>query len=102
MEKNDIELYLNGVKLNEIPIKQVRLLKNLYKTYNNIGGNDMMLKTSFHVCNTMYKTICELPIKKQCEIIHEATMIAYNARINAFEHIINYKPSDDLETIKNK
>ena len=76
----------------ELSVRQIELLKKLYSTYKGAGGNDLMLLSSFDVCKRLYSKMVNLSIEQQLDIIHEATMIAYDVRIKAFDHIIEFSP----------
>lgn len=78
-----------------MPINQVKVCKQIYTTYKNVGNDDMMLLSALKVYTRLFPTIGNLPEKQQLDIVHEATMIAYDARTKAFEHMINYNPNNE-------
>lgn len=90
---------LIAVEVYKLPVKQIELFKKLYSTYKGVGGNDLMLLSSFDVCKRLYPKMEKLSIEQQSDIIHEATMIAYDARIKAFDHIIEFSPSDNKDIV---
>ena len=51
--------------------------------------------SALEVYTRLFPAIGSLPEKQQLDIVHEATMIAYDARTKAFEHMINYNPNNE-------
>lgn len=92
---DNIEKYIGKIELDKMPIEQANVLKKIVSTYQNIGGNDMMLLSAITVYKRVYPKIRDLPSEQQFDIIHEATMIAYDACTKAFEHMINYNPNKE-------
>jgi hypothetical protein len=64
--------------------------QRMIATLKGVNGNDDMLETAFIVWQRLHKTINHLSAKVQWDILYEATMIAYDARIAAFDHVNNY------------
>lgn len=89
-----IEKYIKEEDLKKMPINQVKVCKQIYTTYKNVGNDDMMLLSALKVYTRLFPAIGSLPEMQQLDIVHEATMIAYDARIKAFEHMINYNPNN--------
>ena len=54
-----------------------------------------MLLSAIAVYKRLYPKIRGLPTRQQLDIVHEVTMVAYDARIKAFEHMINYNPKEE-------
>lgn len=94
---NDIDKYIGKQEFDKMPIEQANVLKKIISTYQNIGGNDMMLLSAITVYKRVYPKIRDLPSEHQFDIIHEATMIAYDACTKAFEHMINYNPNKEQD-----
>lgn len=90
-----IEKYLGVGQLSSMPIKQVLIFQKIYTTYHGVGKDDAMLLTSIEVYKRLYPKISKLSHEQQLDIVHEATMIAYDARTKAFEHMINYNPNNE-------
>lgn len=90
-----IEKYIGVGQLSSMPIKQALILQKIYATYHGVGENDTMLLTAIEVYKRLYSKIGKLSHEKQLDIVHESTMIAYEARKKAFEHIINYNPNNE-------
>lgn len=94
--KNKVDKVTNTIKST----KQKEVVKILIKCYENVNGNDKMLETSFVVFLRLNEHICHLPIKLQTDIIHEATMIAYDARIATFDEILKPKAVTNSENLR--
>lgn len=90
-----IEKYIKEEDLKKMPINQVKVCKQIYTTYKNVGNDDMMLLSALKVYTRLFPAIGSLPEMQQLDIVHEATMIAYDARTKAFEHMINYNPNNE-------
>lgn len=88
-----IEKYIGVGKLSSIPIKQALISQKIYDTYHGVGEDDTMLLTAIEVYKRLYPKISSLSHERQLDIVHESTMIAYDARTKAFEHIVNYNPN---------
>lgn len=88
MELEDRNSVNEIIKSIESP-EQKKVIKSMIRTYENVNGNNKMLETSLIVFVRLNKFIYTLPIKTQLDIIHEATMIAYDARIATFDNILN-------------
>ena len=90
-----IEKYLGVGQLSSIPTKQALIFKKIYHTYHGVGEDDTMLLTAIDVYKRLYPKISSLSHEQQLDIVHESTMIAYDARTKAFEHMINYNPNNE-------
>ena len=90
-----IEKYIGVGKLSSIPIKQALIFQKIYDIYHGVGKDDIVLLTAIDVYKRLYPKICGLSHEQQLDIIHESTMIAYDARTKAFEHMINYNPNNE-------
>lgn len=90
-----IEKHITKEERNKIPIKQIEICKKRHATYQNVGENDIMLSSALGVYIRLFPIIGKLPEQQQLDIVHEATMIAYDARIKAFGHMINYNPNNE-------
>lgn len=90
-----IEKYIKEEDLKKMPIKQVKVCKQIYTTYKNVGNDDIMLLSALEVYTRLFPAIGSLPEMQQLDIVHETTMIAYDARTKAFEHMINYNPNNE-------
>jgi len=80
--------------------KDKKVVDKMFNTYEMVNGNNDMLQNAFIVYKRLHPFVKHLTSKEQFEIIHESTMIAYDARISAFDHMANYKP--DLELPENE
>lgn len=89
-----IEKYIGDEQLRAMPINQVLVFKKIYTTYNGVGKDDAMLLTAIEVYKRLFPKIYSLSYQDQLDIVHEATMIAYDARTKAFEHMVNYNPNN--------
>lgn len=94
MDKS-IEKYIGVGKLSSMPIKQALIFQKVYDTYHEVGEDDTMLLTAIEVYKRLYPKICRLSHEQQLDIVHESTMIAYDARTKAFEHMINYNSNNE-------
>lgn len=74
--------------------KNKRVLSKLKKALTGINENEM-LEAAIVIWERLYDLIQSLPADTQYKIIFESTMIAYDARIAAFEHINNYTPEQN-------
>lgn len=90
-----IEKYIGVGQLSSMPIKQALIFQKIYTIYHEVGEGDTMLLTAIEVYKRLYPKICGLSHEQQLDIVHEATMIAYDARTKAFEHMINYNPNNE-------
>lgn len=90
-----IETYIGKENLRNMPIKQMVICQKIYATYQSVGKDDVMLLSALEVYTRLLPIIGNLPEKQQLDIVHEATMIAYDARTKAFEHMINYNPNNE-------
>lgn len=90
-----IEKYIKEEDLKKMPIKQVAICKKIYATYQGVDNNDVMLLSALEIYTRLFPLVGNLPEKQQLDIVHEATMIAYDARTKAFEHMINYNPNNE-------
>lgn len=68
--------------------KYEKVIKILNYTLGSPDDNGTMLKAGLHAYDRLSKYISHLSATDQANIVHEATMIAYDARISAFNHII--------------
>lgn len=89
-----IEKYIGVGELSSMSIKQALIFQKIYDTYYGVGKDDTMLLTAIEVYKRLYPKICILSHELQFDIVHKSTMIAYDARTKAFEHMINYNPSN--------
>lgn len=80
--------------------KDKKVVDEMFNTYEMVNGDNEMLQNAFIVYKRLHPLVKRLTSKEQFEIIHESTMIAYDARISAFDHMANYKP--DLELPENE
>lgn len=93
---------------NGLKGKNKKITEKLLSTYKDLNGNDDMLTNAFIVWKIMRPSIKDLSVEKQLEIIHQTTMIAYDARISAFDHMkyfnekINSLSIKELEKLKEK
>lgn len=92
---DSIEKYIGKQELEKMSIEQANICRKIISTYQGVGDNDMMLLSAISVYKRLYPKIRDLPNEKQIDIIHEVTMIAYDARTKAFEHMINYNISNE-------
>lgn len=90
-----IETYIGKEDLKKMPIKQVEICKKIYATYQGVDKDDVMLLSALEVYTRLFPVVGNLPENQQLNIVHEATMIAYDARTKAFEHMINYNPNNE-------
>tara|TARA_R110002049_G_scaffold292343_2_gene476839 strand:+ start:413 stop:793 length:381 start_codon:yes stop_codon:yes gene_type:complete len=90
------ELYTLLASRSLIKGKDKSVLNKMFDTFEMINGNNTMLETSFIVWKRLSPKIKHLKASDQFEIIYESTMIAYDARISAFDHMSNYKPNVGL------
>lgn len=90
-----IEEYIKREDIKKMPITQMEVCKKIYATYQRVGKNDVMLLSALDVYIRLFPIIGNLPEKQQLDIVHESTMIAYDARTKAFEHMINYNPNNE-------
>lgn len=89
IQKIDLET-LNSVI--QFKGKDKVIAENLIETYQGVGGDNKMLETGILVWKKMYEKIHHLKAADQWEIIHTTTMLVYDARIAAFDHITNFEP----------
>ena len=89
-----IEKYIKVEQHSSMPVKQALIFQKIYTTYHGVGEGDTMLSTAIEVYKRLYPKICSLSHEQQLDIVHESTMIAYDARTKAFEHMINYNPNN--------
>lgn len=90
-----IEKYISKELLKRMTVKQVEICKKIHTTYQGIGKDNIMLLSALEVYSRLYSVIGSLPEQQQLDIVHESTMIAYDARTKAFEHMINYNPNNE-------
>ena len=93
--KTSASMLILRMKARIISIFNTRkICKKIHTTYQSVGENDIMLSSALGVYIRLFPIIGNLPEQQQLDIVHEATMIAYDARTKAFEHMINYIPNN--------
>ncbi|WAX17087.1 hypothetical protein PF672P2_00072 [Parabacteroides phage PF672P2] len=70
--------------------KNEKVIRTLHSVLSPADGTGRMLKAGLHVYDRLFKYISHLSAKVQLDIVIETTMIAYDSRIEAFNHIISY------------
>lgn len=91
---DNIEKYIGKIELDKMPIEKANICRRIISTYHDVGEDNTMLLSAIAVYERLYPKIRGLPDVQQLDIVHEATMIAYDARTKAFEHMINYNPNN--------
>ena len=76
--------------ISSLSEKEQKIAAGILERYSDVGGNSEMLKSAFAVWNRLSDHIWHIPANEQLSIIHEATMIAYEARIEAFDHMADF------------
>jgi hypothetical protein len=92
---DDVDKYIGKNELDKMPIEKVNICRKIISTYQGVGEDNTMLLSAITVYKRLYPKIRGLPTRQQLDIVHEVTMIAYDARTKAFEHMINYNPKEE-------
>lgn len=83
--------------INTLSKTELSVLDELKEVFGNIEGDkNLMLVNCVQVWIRMRKFVKNLSPEYQYEILREATMIAYDARVSAFDHIINFNTEGAL------
>lgn len=85
--KPDFDILRNRDQLGD---KEKEIVQSITRIYSEEGWKNL-----FVIYKRLYKAIHELPVKVQLDIIHEASCIAYDARINAYDELKEQSHSID-------
>lgn len=96
----DINISLANKSVDDLLPVEHYLLRQMTSTFGTKEETQtMMFKSAIVIYDRMKNIISHLDHETQWNIIYEATMIAYDSRIQAFQHMIDYKPDKDSQPL---